>query len=968
MNGWVRRITIATVAIIIGGVGWYVVQKFKHSKPEDIITVAQRQFDGGDPIDAVKIVDDGIAQHPNNVALRRLAATIAAKCEDAAAETTHREWLRNNTPGDTDNLYQFARLNSQLNSMNLTLAEELLSDVLRADATHSLARDLLIRVLNQQGRRWETLPHLQWQLEHDAFTLDTLMLMGNLSAALPIRETLMTKCANDELDLPATLGVARIQFAKGNTDRAKALLTRIIEQYPDLTEAQVRLAEILQLQQPGQFERWDNEHAPQFDDHPQLWFIRGRHATQRGDQKRAIGCFIRACELNPTFREALFPLSQALLHAGKKDEAERLTEHNRKLTELATMVSNLFEQGPARAEMERCAELTLELGRVTEAFAWSRIVLANSPDSRKASAVAVKAAEVESSALLPGRISNELARAYRIAGPVKWEIQSTSVASETASPPTDRIAFEAEPPTVFPEFQYFNGADAQTQERRMFEFTGGGVAAIDVDNDHWPDVFFAQGQRWEDTDAQLRDQLLRNHRGINFSNVTLDAMPSEMGFGQGVAVSDINDDGFDDLMVCNIGQNQLLRSNGDGTYSDVTPFPQQQTRIWSSSAAFGDFDADGDEDLFVGNFLGGNDVYTRICGDDGAPRSCPPANFPGEPDSVWQNLGDGTWKNVSQQSGIVKEHSNSLGVLVADFTQNGRQSIFVANDSVPNFYFENNSGPEIRFEEQGSKVGLSLNQTGNAQACMGIAAGDFDGNELLDLCITNFHNEPNAAYLQIVNGVFVDSTRETGLYDSSIDLLGFGTQAIDADLDGWQDIFVTNGHVDDFSEEQIPFRMPPMCLRNDGNRFHRIKPQDERSFFHSQKLGRGLCRLDWNQDGREDVCISHLLSPGALVTNKTATANSHCAIRLIRGRKVRTTTSTQLNLNLAGRNLYRQAVSGDGYMAANEDRFVFGGISDRAVSVLKIRWPNRTSEEFKLPAIGQEFAVVEGRGFYRLPR
>lgn len=971
MNRLALRFLLALIVISIGYVAWFTVQRFALSTPQKVIAIAQEQRDAGNSQIAAETLTNGVVRYPDNADIRRFAAKLAAELSDWQAEFAHREWLYQREPDNLDNAYLLAERKSRLESMDLARAEELLLDVLHRDVSHALARDLLVRVLNQQGRRWETLPHLQWQIENDAFSLDTLMLLGNLSAALPIRQSIMAACDADQLDLPATLGVARVHFAAGNSARARTLLIRIVQQFPESTEAQVRLAEILQLDSPDQFEQWDNTHSPKFDSHPHLWLVRGRHAAQRGDEKTSISCFIRACEIDPTRKDALFRLSQTLRRQGKEKEAERLDEDIDRLAELATMVTNLFDNEPARAEMERCAELTLELNRVTEAFAWSRIILANSPDSARAAAIAVETASHESTTLIPGIVSSDLSRAHRIVGPLKWTLIESPNEVETLGHSTESIKFVAEPPNVFPEFQYFNGADLETQERRMFEFTGGGVAALDFDNDLWPDIFLSQGQHWSVPDDTLHDTLLRNRRGIGFKESTSVSLPTETGFGQGVSAADFNNDGFEDLLVCNIGQNQLLTNNGDGTYSDVTPFPTESDRIWTTSAAFADFDGDGDEDLYVGNFLGGEDVYTRVCGEEGIPRSCPPAGFPGEPDCVWENHGDGTWENVTANSGIVKERSNSLGIVVADFERTGHLAVFIANDSVANFYFRCASDNQLQFEECGAQTGLSLNQSGHTQACMGVAAADFDGNQLLDLCVTNFYEEPNAAYLQISNGVFIDSSREASLYDPSLKLLGFGTQPIDADLDGWLDLMITNGHVDDFTHEGIPFEMPPLFLRNlDGRRFKQPESLRDSDFLAAKELGRGMCRLDWNRDGRDDVCVSHLLSPGKLISNATKTDNDYIAIRLFRVGGSRTTVGTHLRISLPHRNIYRQAVSGDGYMASNEKQLIFGlgHNNNRGIMSLQVQWPKQQPTTHQLPLKGNSFALIEGRGFYSLPK
>ncbi len=304
-----------------------------------------------------------------------------------------------------------------------------------------------------------------------------------------------------------------------------------------------------------------------------------------------------------------------------------------------------------------------------------------------------------------------------------------------------------------------------------------------------------------------------------------------------------------------------------------------------------------------------------------------------------------------------------MGIVAADFDGSGRLGLFIANDLQANHFYANmtsaSQGPP-RFMEHALLNGLAYDREGRPQACMGVAAGDADGDARLDLFVTNYVNEANTLYRQSTDGLFSDDTRTAGLTEPSFKMLGFGTQFLDADLDGQEDLVVANGHIDDFTHESFEYRMRPQFFRNLGGKFEELPASTLGPYFAEKLLGRGLARLDWNGDDREDFAVSHLQNPAALLTN-TTTGGRSVSIRLRATNSARDAIGATVSVEAGQKRLMKQLTGGDGYAASNERKLVFGlGESEQADQVT-VRWPSGSTETVTDVPAGTAWLLVEGR-------
>ncbi|QDT14120.1 CRTAC1 family protein [Alienimonas californiensis] len=546
---------------------------------------------------------------------------------------------------------------------------------------------------------------------------------------------------------------------------------------------------------------------------------------------------------------------------------------------------------------------------------------------------------------------------------------------------------------------HFTRFDARTPDangriaggRRMSEWTGGGVVAFDYDLDGRPDLLFPQGCEWTDgavppssepnpaAPADRRGRLFRNVDGEQFEDVTDAAGLVLTGYGQGAAAGDLDGDGFPDLFVCNAGTNRLLRNEGDGTFTDVTAAagltPHPDGTDWTVSAAIADLNGDGLPDIYEANYLTGRDVYTKICrtGDD-PPRACSPNGFPAAADRLWLNLGTGLFAEATDLAGLAV--GPGLGVLATDLDGRPGNEIYVANDQRPNHLYirtDDRRGGPPQFREAAVAAGVATSGAGESEAGMGLAAADLNADGRPDLFVTNYEGESNTLYTSLSRAgplLYEDATRRSGLFEPGYETLGFGAAFLDHDADGDEDLIYVNGHIDDFTHRGSPLFMRPALLENvGGGRFEPVPPVAAGAFFDTPALGRGLARLDWNGDGRDECVATRLNGPAVLLKNEATTCTT-VSLRLVGttsdrdavGAAVTVSAPTAEGVPSGPRTKWITA--GDGYLSGDEKRLTFGlGATPSGTSLdVSVRWPGGATERFAGVTAAGRFLLVQGAG------
>ncbi|MFO1044907.1 MAG: FG-GAP-like repeat-containing protein [Planctomycetaceae bacterium] len=854
-------------------------------------------------------------------------------------------------------------------------AEQHLRRVLKINPQNVNAHDRLAFLYGFSASSWEAIPHRIQLLRYDRYNAVHLFLLCVGDTALENSERIPALLKSAPDDPRVLLGAARVAVDQQNYESAKAMLKHAIDGAPDLVEPYVKLGQLIQEDSsPAEYVAWNASLPKAAEDHPGIWATRGTWLMLHGKTDFAIRCFWESVRRDPNHERANYQLGQLLLGRGDSKRAEPFVTRSKRLNDYFNAVK-IGYTGSDDAIVLRSAIIAETLGLNWEAGAWYRLL-------EKRGVFRTRAEGLKR--LSPYWATLPLERAVPTVNPTvqtqltdyslppdEKSLQDLTVpagSSLTASVTDGSISYQDLATEASLKSQYFNGAPLGKTLHRMYEFTGGGTAAFDYDCDGHPDLYFAQGCDWppaENSSGYL-DRLFRNRGDGSFEDVTDFAQIVERGFSQGVAAGDFDNDGFSDLYVANIGLNRFFHNNGDGTFSDVTiPTGTSGNDSWSTSCALADFNSDGNLDLYVVNYLSGSDLFDRICPDvDGRVRSCSPRHFPAAQDQMWLSLGDGTFEEITADSGIIQPDGKGLGIVVGDFDASGRLGIFIANDAVPNFFFVRQSDSAAsppRFEEVAMISGCAVDIDGRPQACMGIAAGDAYGDGRLDLFVTNFYNECNTLYRNLDRGIFEDATRKSRLYDVSLKNVGFGAQFIDGDLDGRLDLVLVNGDVDDLREIGRDYAQRPQFLWNAGKGiFQELQKFSPGPYFTNKTLGRSLTRLDWNRDGREDFVVSHLDAPLALLTNRSDAGKS-VTIRLVGTKSPRDPIGTTVVGQVAGIPITRQLTAGDGYMSSNERILVFGLGKETLLEQIEIHWPSGTTTQIPSLKAGTEVVVIEGK-------
>lgn len=793
-----------------------------------------------------------------------------------------------------------------------------------------------------------------------------LLLLALGETAAENSEVLQDYIAADPDDPLVQIAQGHRAWQQHDLPAARTFYERGLARRPDLIEAQSRLGRILsELGDGPAFRLWHRRLDSSADDLAEIWVVRGDWSTHEQDLPGSIRCYGEAARRDPSHARAHYLLSQALLRQGETSLAAPFQRRNADLHELLLAGKQTYLDRSSASVLRAKAAAAL-CDQHWEAWGWSEVAKRRVPPPDPTLTQVPRPPAGTSRFGDAARIATQLNLDHFSLPEWMRDAARTGMPPQTAAPfAHSGLRFRDDAEMSGLSFKYISGDNLPGPGMRIFQFTGGGVGVLDFDRDGWPDLYFTQGGQWPLAEASAPgDALFQNRLGQRFQDVSVNAGIHEVDYSQGLTVFDYDCDGWPDLFVANVASNRLFRNNGDGSFQDVTQSAGAGDSAWSTSAVGADFNNDGLPDVFIVNYLTGPGILERICRQaDGTPRACTPHEFEAAEDQLLLNLGDGRFQDVTVDSGVIAPQGKGLGVLAADFERSGRLSLFVANDTTANFFFQNQSrsGDVPRFEEIAIRSGLAFDAEGKAQACMGIAADDADGNGLIDLFVTNYFNEANTLYLQHPNLTFLDSTQAAGLRDASLKQLGFGTQFLDGDLDGWPDLIVTNGHVDDETARGIPLEMPTQVFHNRGSgRFVEVPDQDLGRWFQGKYLGRGLSRLDWNRDGREDFAVSLVDAPAAILTNDSTRQGRYLAIELVGTVTSRDAIGAVIQIESEGRSLSKQLTAGDGYQASNERRLVIGVGNSKLVN-LTIHWLSGLKTSFTSIPTDTSWVAIEGK-------
>jgi tetratricopeptide (TPR) repeat protein len=836
------------------------------------------------------------------------------------------------------------------------IAEDSLKLAARApDRRAQVARQALGKLLWFSGRSDEFRRLLREGWARSSDPSGTLRLLWQLDAdahpVAAIAESVERAAREAPDDDRVWLGRADLATRSGRFAEADGWLTRCEQRRPDdpaVTMARLDWAVAANrpdLAAPALLHIAEDRLTPARVVALRAWF-----AARRGDELAEREALTDLLELDSGDSAPLERLAELASRAGQSDLAVQFRRRKAELDRTREQYRKRMIESDLTAHAAELARLAEALGRRFDAKGWWTLLARRGGDDSEARAAITRLDRQEPTSTAPGRtLAGLIAEATRSASPVR-------VSAEQATLP----AFVDTAEASGLQFHFDSG---RSEIRQLPETMSGGVGLLDYDGDGWLDVFAIQGGPFPSVPgAPCGDRLFRNRGDGSFEDVSersgIARMPG--GYGHGVAVGDYDNDGRPDLFLTRWRSYALYHNKGDGTFEDTTVrLGLGGDRDWPTSAAWADLDGDGDLDLYVCHYLAWDTVNPRVCHrpDSRSSTYCDPRDFHAMPDHAFRNDGaGGKFVDVTAEAGFVDRDGRGLGVVAADLDGDGRTDVFVANDTTANMLFRNLGG--FRFREEGIESGVAANANGGYLAGMGIACGDLDGDEVLDLAVTNFFGESTTFYHGLGGGQFSDHSVAVGLAAPSRFLLGFGIVFFDADNDGRLDVATANGHVNDY-RPSVPFAMPAQLLiGTEGG--HLVDISDRAGEpWKLPRLGRGLAVGDLDNDGRLDLVLVGQNEPLAVFHNRTA-GGHFVSFKLDGAASNRDAVGARVTLTAGGRRRVMQRFGGGSYLSASDGRLHFGLGQSGMVDKVEVRWPSGRVDSFSDLKTDRGYLLREG--------
>ena len=862
----------------------------------------------------------------------------------------------------------------------------------------------LAEVLNNAGRRLAAAPHLDWLAQQGAIREQELFAM--IAYGDPFINTTAPAPDFSQRLSPVALSRAKVLRHEGDLVGATKLTEVLSAEFPQSTGIAAFHGRLYaDLRDMDKLVQWQSELPPGIHAEPEYWFALGILMNQQSKPRVAIRCFAEAVKRDPTDRFSYLELSRALTSIGQVDEAECARQKFSSLDETTRLAYTFGRRPGSEAELNRMADLLHTLNREIESIGWRMLAFERFGGSTaEIEALVAQRRELVSKNDPPNTATqDENAPPHDLASPANdadteafelcglrlndWPLPAAvdlAAAVPGSRPDLDREdSVAAQVPIqlldvaaeIGIDFQYRNGADMASERVLLHQLTGGGIGVGDFDCDGWPDLYVTQGGGDAfDPHGSESNRLYRNLAGERFTDITDRTQTGDLGYGQGVAVADINQDGFADLVVANIGPNRIFINQGDGTFSPLTLPAWDSDSQWTTSIACGDLSGDALPEIVEVNYVDDPTALTRYC----TPHNtlCNPSNFLPASDRIWKVQPDGQINSAPEMWAGGSTPGYGFAAVIANTDGRAGSDLFVANDRIANAFWlsqaaetggkTEDEAPPIRFQldENAQLYGCATGLLGHQQGCMGLAAGDLDRNGKIDFHVTNFWDQPADLYLQMEHGFFVHASVTRGLADVTRQTVAWGTQAVDIDRNGWLDLAVLNGHLIDRHSPAEPYQMRPQFFRGDVGGFQLQSARDMGSkgdpgnnYWNQPTLGRTMAVLDWNCDRRPDLVCNHLDVPLALLENHTEGGNS-LQLELVGVVSERDAIAAEVTVSCGNESWVSWVTGGDGFLCSNEPLIDIGIGAHEQVDEVIVRWPTGAEQRFSdLPANGRYLLI-----------
>ena len=514
---------------------------------------------------------------------------------------------------------------------------------------------------------------------------------------------------------------------------------------------------------------------------------------------------------------------------------------------------------------------------------------------------------------------------------------------------------------------HFKHHDGGRGQRYFIEPLGAGAAFLDYNNDEFQDIYLVNGadlppfiEERSGRGELPRNALYRNNGDGTFTDVAIAAGVADTGYGMGCAVGDYDNNGFPDLYVTNFGANVFFHNNGDGTFTDVTTQTGTGDTRWGTSCAFVDYDNNGFLDLYVTNYVKYAIESDQVCMDKGVRVYCDPRLYEGELDILYRNNDDGTFTDITESAGFSGATGRGLAIAWGDYDDDGDMDVYIVNDADQNFLYRNNG--DGTFTDVSLTAGVGFSEDGDAENGMGADFGDYDNNGYLDLIVTNFQDQTNTLYHNEGGGLFSDVSYASKIGTISLPYLAWGVSFCDYDNNGYQDLFIANGHLHENVQAFNPtgfYEQPNLLFRNNRDGTFDEVGTDSGSGMHLEKVSRGFAYSDYDNDGDLDQLVTNLKGTPDLLENGGG-QNTWLTLKLIGTHSNRDAIGARVKVTTGNLTQIREVRSGSSYLSQSDMRLHFGLGAHRQVDRVEIRWPSGLQEQLEGVEANQTLTLVEG--------
>ncbi|WDQ18021.1 FG-GAP-like repeat-containing protein [Rhodopirellula sp. P2] len=873
----------------------------------------------------------------------------------------------------------------------------------------------LVGLMISQALERDAMMHLQYLIQRGQAGISELVIASDSSRPQADDRMCEQALKLNPSDLRPQYALTRFDAYKHRWTKVLEQLKPVVKQHPEftpawafLTRAAVEENDTETLQQIAL-----QPFAADYEEHPQVWLARGVWANRNGDPLLAVAAFTEAVRLDPNHHEALTKLTAALASSGNLDLSQKVAVRAGQVNELRDAIDGFLGW---RRNSQRLAVVVAEklqaLGRHWEAVVWLRAAFALPQDPAENLQDTYAAARSQLTGKTPWQtfdtkwLPTKSDTQERLAEAAErgWfsrlseDDRSTLAASNTPKRPAPTRTISDRGYRLIDEaatrgLNHTVGLLRPRPEDGLWLWQSGlgGAGVLDLDLDGWPDLHLTasggkDGGKDGGTPGKRNSQPNTTARNLagTFIDVSSASGLADTGFTQGVGIGDFNADGFPDCLIANIGINTLYQNNGDGTFTNVTramfdnpddamdPEGTAKTQVgtdprntWTSSTAIADIDQDGLADLIEVNYCGGPTPYQQRCLDEAVQeyRSCQPISLRAERDRVHRNrgvlMGSALFEDQTDLWFANSDPGRGLGILVGQIDGADGLDIYISNDMTANHFWRFEPASKS-LHEQATIRGLAFNHQSAAEASMGIAASDADGDLDLDLFVTHFTDESNTFYEQVHEGLFQDTTESVHLAETSQDMLGFGTQFIDLDGDAIDELVIANGHIDDFSHDGLQYEMPAQLFAIDrNNEWQWVPGSTAGPYFEEPRLGRAMATLDANRDGQTDLVITDLFRPTALLINHTPRVTKSLAVRVVGVSSERDAIGTTVLVTSSSGTQMRQRMAGSGYQCSNEPTLTFAIPNNDSEVTMEVRWPSGSTQNLTVAMPQNDLLLIE---------